>query len=52
MISPQSGLGAKLGFDATNKIPPETSREWGREIKMDEAIVRKVTEKWAKYGIG
>jgi len=47
--SPQSGLGAKLGFDATNKIPPETSREWGREIKMDEAIVRKVTEKWAEY---
>ncbi len=49
--SPESGLGAKLGFDATNKIPPETSREWGREIKMDEEIIRKVTEKWKEYGL-
>jgi len=49
--SPESGLGAKLGFDATNKIPPETTREWGREIRMDEEIVRKVTEKWAEYGL-
>jgi 4-hydroxy-3-polyprenylbenzoate decarboxylase len=49
--SPESGLGAKLGFDATNKIPPETNREWGREIKMDEEIIRKVAEKWKEYGL-
>lgn len=48
--SPESGLGGKIGFDATNKISPETQREWGREIKMDERIIQKVTEKWKKYG--
>ena len=34
--SPESGLGSKIGLDATNKLPPETNREWGRPIRMDE----------------
>jgi len=49
--SPLPGLGGKIGLDATNKIPPETQREWGREIKMDEDVIKQVTEKWASYGL-
>ncbi len=48
--SHESGLGSKMGFDATNKIPPETKREWGEKIAMNEEIVKTVTEKWKKYG--
>ncbi len=33
--SPESGLGGKIGLDATNKWPPETKREWGRKIRME-----------------
>ncbi len=36
--SPVSGLGGKMGLDATSKWPGETSREWGRPIKMDAAV--------------
>ncbi len=49
--SPASGLGGKIGLDATNKWPPETTREWGRKIAMTEAIVAEVTAKWASYGL-
>jgi 4-hydroxy-3-polyprenylbenzoate decarboxylase len=37
--SPVSGLGGKMGLDATNKLPGETSREWGRAIAMDAAVL-------------
>ena len=40
--SPVSGLGGKMGLDATNKWPGETAREWGRTIRMDEAVTRRV----------
>lgn len=36
--SPVSGLGSKMGLDATNKWPGETQREWGRPIQMDEEV--------------
>jgi len=49
--SPESGLGGKLGLDATNKWPPETHREWGRQIRMDQSVVDMVTEKWASLGL-
>jgi 4-hydroxy-3-polyprenylbenzoate decarboxylase len=49
--SPESGLGSKIGLDATNKLPPETRREWGRLIRMDDDIVRTVTEKWPRLGL-
>ncbi len=49
--APESGLGSKIGLDATNKWPPETKRDWGREIRMSEDIVRTVTEKWPKLGL-
>lgn len=44
--SPVSGLGSKVGFDATNKWPGETNREWGRTIKMSPAIVQQVDKIW------
>jgi 4-hydroxy-3-polyprenylbenzoate decarboxylase len=40
--SPVSGLGGKMGLDATNKWQGETAREWGRVIKMDPAVERRV----------
>ncbi|MGH1360524.1 MAG: UbiD family decarboxylase [Burkholderiaceae bacterium] len=40
--SPVSGLGSKLGIDATNKWPGETNREWGEPITMTEAVKTKV----------
>ena len=49
--SPQSGLGSKIGLDATDKWPPETHREWGRKLSMDADTVAAVTEKWARLGL-
>ena len=49
--SPESGLGSKIGLDATNKLAPETKREWGRLIRMDEEVIRTVTEKWPRLGL-
>jgi 4-hydroxy-3-polyprenylbenzoate decarboxylase len=40
--SPVSGLGGKMGLDATNKWPGETSREWGRAIRMDAAVEQRM----------
>ena len=49
--SPESGLGSKIGLDATNKLPPETRREWGRKIRMSEEIIEAVTLKWPSLGL-
>jgi 4-hydroxy-3-polyprenylbenzoate decarboxylase len=49
--SPESGLGSKMGIDATAKIPPETQRDWGRKIRMSDDVIAEVTRKWAKYGL-
>ena len=49
--SPVSGLGSKMGMDATNKMPGETSREWGEPIVMDETIKRRIDELWNELGI-
>ncbi|MEO6743264.1 MAG: 4-hydroxy-3-polyprenylbenzoate decarboxylase [Caldimonas sp.] len=49
--SPTSGLGGKIGFDATNKWPAETSRAWGRPIQMDPAVTakaEKLLEEWRR----
>ncbi len=46
--SPVSGLGSKVGFDATNKWPGETTREWGRTIVMSPEVIKKVDEMWDK----
>lgn len=44
--SPVSGLGGKMGLDATNKWPGETSREWGRTITMDAAVKSRIDQIW------
>ncbi len=49
--SPVSGLGGKMGLDATNKIDGETSREWGTLIKMDEKVEKKVDELLKSLGL-
>ncbi|EME71661.1 3-polyprenyl-4-hydroxybenzoate decarboxylase [Paramagnetospirillum caucaseum] len=49
--SPESGLGGKLGLDATNKWPPETHREWGVKLRMDQEVVDRVSQRWAEYGL-
>lgn len=41
--SPVSGLGGKLGLDATNKWPGETTREWGRGIRMDDDVEKRMS---------
>ena len=49
--SPVSGLGSKMGIDATNKWPAETARRWGRPIVMDEAVKRRVDSLWRELGL-
>lgn len=49
--SPVSGLGSKMGLDATNKWPGETDREWGQPIEKDPAVVARVDAMWEKLGI-
>ena len=46
--SPVSGLGSKMGLDATNKWPGETSREWGRIIEMDAAVKTRIDHLWQR----
>ncbi len=48
--SPVSGLGGKMGLDATHKFPGETNREWGKPILMDEAVKRRVDGMWQELG--
>lgn len=49
--SPVSGLGSKMGLDATNKWPGETNREWGKIIKKDPKVVAYIDEIWDKLGV-
>ncbi|RUO20260.1 4-hydroxy-3-polyprenylbenzoate decarboxylase [Aliidiomarina haloalkalitolerans] len=49
--SPVSGLGSKMGLDATNKWPGETDREWGTPIVMDDKVKQRVDELWDELGI-
>jgi 4-hydroxy-3-polyprenylbenzoate decarboxylase len=49
--SPVSGLGSKMGIDATNKWPGETSREWGTPIVMDAEVKTRVDAMWQSLGL-
>jgi len=49
--SPVSGLGSKMGIDATNKWPGETSREWGTPISMDAEVKKRVDDLFAQLGL-
>jgi 4-hydroxy-3-polyprenylbenzoate decarboxylase len=50
--SPVSGLGSKMGIDATNKWPGETTREWGRTIEMDAEVKTRVDAIWQGLNLG
>jgi 4-hydroxy-3-polyprenylbenzoate decarboxylase len=50
--SPVSGLGSKIGLDATNKMDGETNREWGDKLDMDAETKRRVDAMWAELGLG
>ena len=49
--SPVSGLGSKMGIDATNKWPGETAREWGTPIVMDAAVKTRIDALWGTLGL-
>ncbi|MFN3565553.1 MAG: 4-hydroxy-3-polyprenylbenzoate decarboxylase [Burkholderiaceae bacterium] len=49
--SPVSGLGGKMGIDATNKMPGETARAWGRPIAMDAAVKARIDSIWKDLGL-
>ena len=49
--TPVSGLGSKMGMDATSKWPAETTREWGTPISMSEDVKKRVDEIWNELGI-
>ncbi|WP_180899615.1 UbiD family decarboxylase [Martelella soudanensis] len=49
--SPRPGLGGKLGIDATNKIGPETDREWGRKLSMSDDVAARIDALWSELGI-
>lgn len=50
--SPVSGLGSKMGLDATNKWPGETDREWGEPITMPAEVTAKAAQLWQELGLG
>jgi 4-hydroxy-3-polyprenylbenzoate decarboxylase len=49
--SPVSGLGSKMGLDATNKWPGETQREWGSPIAMSSEVRQRIDELWSQLGL-
>ncbi len=49
--SPVSGLGSKMGLDATNKLPGETNREWGQPIVMNSDVKQRIDDLWDELGI-
>jgi 4-hydroxy-3-polyprenylbenzoate decarboxylase len=49
--SPEPGLGGKLGLDATVKIPPESTRPWGKRLRMNDEMIAEVSRKWTEYGL-
>jgi 4-hydroxy-3-polyprenylbenzoate decarboxylase len=50
--SPVSGLGSKLGIDATHKWPGETQREWGRALSMDASVKQRIDTIWSELDLG
>lgn len=50
--SPVSGLGSKMGIDATDKWPPETQRQWGKPIRMPDEVNARIDAIWSELGLG
>ena len=49
--SPVSGLGSKMGLDATNKLAGETQRQWGKPIERSAEVAAKIDSLWAELGL-
>jgi 4-hydroxy-3-polyprenylbenzoate decarboxylase len=49
--TPKVGLGSRMGVDATTKIYPETTAEWGEPLVSDPDIAQLVDRRWAEYGL-
>jgi 4-hydroxy-3-polyprenylbenzoate decarboxylase len=49
--SPVSGLGSKMGIDATGKWPPETRRQWGKPIRMTDEVNARIDAIWSELGL-
>jgi 4-hydroxy-3-polyprenylbenzoate decarboxylase len=49
--SPVSGLGSKMGIDATDKWPPETQRQWGKPIHMTPEVTARIDAIWQELGL-
>ncbi|MEZ5647256.1 MAG: 3-octaprenyl-4-hydroxybenzoate decarboxylase, partial [Burkholderiaceae bacterium] len=49
--SPESGLGSKMGLDATHKWPGETRREWGRTLHMDPCVTARMDALAGQLGL-
>jgi 4-hydroxy-3-polyprenylbenzoate decarboxylase len=49
--SPVSGLGSKMGIDATGKWPPETQRQWGKPIQMSAEVNARIDAIWSELGL-
>ena len=49
--SPESGLGSKIGLDATNKWPPETKRQWGDKLGMSREVIKRIDDLWDQLGL-
>ena len=49
--SPVSGLGSKMGMDATNKWPGETQREWGRPMQMTAEATARAEQLFQALGL-
>jgi 4-hydroxy-3-polyprenylbenzoate decarboxylase len=50
--SPVAGLGSKMGIDATDKLPGETTRIWGKRLHMSESVRSRVDDLWSSLGLG
>lgn len=50
--TPKMGLGSRMGVDATTKVYPETTAEWGEPLASDPAVAAMVDRRWAEYGLG
>jgi 4-hydroxy-3-polyprenylbenzoate decarboxylase len=49
--SPVAGLGSKMGIDATDKLPGETNRPWGRPLQMSDTVKSRVDSLWSQLGL-
>lgn len=47
----KTGLGSKMGIDATTKVYPESDRPWNPPLQPDPDTADLVSRRWAEYGL-